>query len=111
MILRPLPDGLVPEFLTIGHVTRDLLPAGSFTLGGTVTFAALTAYHLGLAAALVTCADETLLARLPELLPGIGLAARPAPVTTVFENSYVEGFRIQYLRERAPQLGLADIPL
>jgi sugar/nucleoside kinase (ribokinase family) len=99
-----------PTFLAIGHVTRDLLPDGSFTLGGTVTFAALTAYHLGLAAGVVTCADETLLADLPALLPPIALAARPAPVTTAFENSYHEGFRTQYLRARAPQLDLSDIP-
>jgi 1D-myo-inositol 3-kinase len=99
-----------PAFLAIGHVTRDLLPDGSFTLGGTVTFAALTAYHLGLASGIVTCADATLLADLPAHLPPIALAARPAPVTTTFENSYAEGFRTQYLRARAPQLDLSDIP-
>ncbi len=110
-VLRPLPAGQRPTFLALGHVTRDLLPGETFALGGTVTFAALTAYHLGLDAALVTCADEALLARLPALLPGIALAARPAPVTTAFENTYVAGFRTQYLRERAPLLDLTDIPL
>ena len=109
-LLQPLPDGRCPTFLTLGHVTRDLLPGDTFTLGGTVTFAALTAYHLGLAAALVTCVDKSLLAQLPALLPGIALAARSAPVTTVFENSYVAGFRTQYLRARAPLLDLTDIP-
>jgi 1D-myo-inositol 3-kinase len=58
----------------------------------------------------VTCADETLLADLPALLPQITLAARPAPVTTAFENTYHEGFRTQYLRARAPQLDLSDVP-
>lgn len=109
-LLQALPDGHVPTFLTLGHVTRDLLPGETFLLGGTVTFAALTASHLGLAAAVVTCGDEALLARLSELLPGIALAARPAPVTTTFENSYVAGFRTQYLRARAPLLALSDIP-
>jgi 1D-myo-inositol 3-kinase len=109
-LLRSLPAGQCPTFLALGHVTRDLLPGEAFALGGTVTFAALTAYQLGLAAALVTCADEELLAQLPALLPGIALAARPAPVTTAFENTYVAGFRTQYLRERAPLLDLADIP-
>lgn len=108
--LRPLPDGQIPTFLAIGHVTRDLLPAGSFLLGGTVTFAALTAYHLGLVAGIVTRADEALLGELPSLLPQIALAADSAPVTTAFENSYHEGFRTQYLRARAPELELADIP-
>ncbi|MGH2508949.1 MAG: PfkB family carbohydrate kinase [Ktedonobacteraceae bacterium] len=110
-ILHPVRDGQCPTFLTIGHVTRDLLPGDSFMLGGTVTFAALTASQLGLAAALVTCADEKLLTRLPKLLPQIGLAARSAPTTTAFENRYNEqGFREQYLRARATHLEFADIP-
>jgi 1D-myo-inositol 3-kinase len=102
---------LPPAFLTIGHITRDLLPEHGFTPGGTVTFAALTAQNLGLVAALVTCADDALCAQLPTLLPECGLAVRLAPATTTFENSYHEGFRVQYLRARAPQLELADIPV
>jgi 1D-myo-inositol 3-kinase len=109
-LLQAPQDGQCPTFLTIGHVTRDLLPGGSFTLGGTVTFAALTAYHLGLVPALVSCADEELLGLLPSLLPEIALAVRAAPVTTAFENRYHEGFRTQYLRARAPRLELTDVP-
>jgi sugar/nucleoside kinase (ribokinase family) len=110
-LLQPLPEGRCPTFLAIGHITRDLLPDNAFSLGGTVTFAALTAYHLGLDAALVTCADESLLTQLPALLPTLGLAARSAPVTTTFENSYdANGFRTQHLRERASLLDLDDIP-
>ena len=99
-----------PEFLTIGHVTRDLHPDGSFSLGGTVTFAALTACRLGVVTAIVTCADAELLAEIPVRLPGIGLAARPSPATTTFVNLYHEGFRTQYLRARADQLLLEDVP-
>lgn len=109
-LLRPAPDGRCPSFLAIGHVTHDLLPDLSFALGGTVTFAALTAYHLGLVSALVTCADDRLLTELPALLPGIALAARSSPATTTFENSYTDGFRTQYLRARATQLAFTDIP-
>lgn len=109
-LLRSLPGGQCPTFLTIGHVARDLLPDHTFTLGGTVTFAALTAYHLGLASALVTRVDDLLLTSLPTLLPGIALAVRSTPATTTFENSYVAGFRTQYLRARAPLLDLTDIP-
>jgi 1D-myo-inositol 3-kinase len=109
-LLYPLPGGQPPTFLTIGHVARDHLPDGSFTLGGTVTFAACTASRLGLAAGMVTCADEDLLRDLPSLFPQIALAAVVAPVTTVFENSYHQGFRIQYLRACAPALTSADIP-
>lgn len=110
VLLRPLPGEQGPSFLTIGHVTRDLLPDGSFTLGGTVTFAALTAYQLGLVPAIVTRTDEILLTQLASLLPEITLAVHPAPVTTTFENRYHGGFRVQYLRECAPQIELADVP-
>ena len=41
-ILQPVQDGVAPVFLTIGHVTRDTFPDGSFSLGGTATFAAIT---------------------------------------------------------------------
>lgn len=110
-ILQSTPDGQCPTFLTIGHITRDLLPDGTYALGGTVTFAALTAHRLGLVSALVTCADDTLLRQLPTLLPAqIGLAARSAPLSTTFENSYTGGFRVQYLRSRAASLTLAEVP-
>ncbi len=100
----------IPEFLTIGHVTRDVDSDGSFSLGGTVTFAALTAYRLGLRAAIVTCADAQFIAELPTLLPGIELATHPSSTTTTFANSYHEGFRTQYLRARSETLQVEDVP-
>jgi sugar/nucleoside kinase (ribokinase family) len=100
-----------PEFLSIGHITRDIHSDGSFSLGGTVTFAALTAYHLGLASSVVTCADHELITALPELLPHVSVHARPSAATTTFVNIYTEaGFRTQYLRERADVLVENDVP-
>ncbi|QBD80664.1 ribokinase [Ktedonosporobacter rubrisoli] len=99
-----------PDFLTIGHVTRDLRPDGSFTLGGTVTFAALTAYRLGLAAGIVTCADPELISQLPTFLPSIALHARQSAQSTTFVNQYQEGFRTQYLRARGESLQVSDVP-
>jgi len=61
------------QFLTLGHVTRDLHPDGSFSLGGTVTFAALAAYRLGLATGIVTCASTDLILELSGVLPNIAL--------------------------------------
>ena len=110
-ILQPLKKGTVPDFLTIGHVTRDILPDQTFSLGGTVSFAALTAYRLGLVAAITTCADTELLAELPARLPEIGLSVRTSSATTAFVNTYHEGFRTQYLRARADQLQLEDVPV
>ena len=109
-LLEPVQNDTVPDFLTIGHVTRDVHPDGSFSLGGTVTFAALTAYRLGLAAAIVSCADTQLISELPVHLPGIGLAVRPSVATTTFANRYHEGFRIQFLHARAEQLRPVDVP-
>ncbi len=99
-----------PEFLSIGHVTRDLHANASYTLGGTVTFAALTAYRLGLVAAIVTCADSELLAELPAHLPNIALHVRPSQETTTFVNQYVDGFRTQHLRARSEDIEPQDIP-
>jgi len=109
-ILQPLKKGIIPDFLTIGHVTRDLLPDQTFSLGGTVTFAALTAYRLGLVAAITTCAGAELQAELPARLPEIGLAVRSSSASTAFVNTYHEGFRTQYLRARADQIQLEDVP-
>src|SRR5215472_7670184 len=95
-ILAPTKNAS-PDFLTIGHITRDIHTDGTFSLGGTVTFAALTAYRLGLVAAIVSRADSDLLAQLPSHLPEIGLAAHHSPATTAFINEYHEGFRTQYL--------------
>src|SRR5258707_10115298 len=108
-ILHYLEGDDVPEFLTIGHVTRDLHPDGSFTLGGTVTFAALTAYRLGLVSAIVTRAGAQLLADLPTYLPEIGITARLSAATTTFANTYHHRFRTQYIRARADLLDPEDI--
>ena len=91
-------------------MTRDVHPDGSFSLGGTVTFAALTAYRLGLVAGIVTCADAQLITELPGYLPGIGLAVRHSTATTTFANRYHEGFRTQYLHAKAEQMQVEDIP-
>ncbi len=109
-MLRPTQTGNAPEFLAIGHVTRDVHTDGSFSLGGTVTFAAVTAQRLGVEAAVVTCADPSLLSALPTLLPDIALAAQSSAATTTFANHYFDGFRIQYLQDRAATQHTTDVP-
>ncbi len=99
------------QFLTLGHVTRDLRPDGSFSLGGTVTFAALTAYRLGLVAGIISCASSDLLPHLSRALPAIALSVRPTMNTTTFINQYTQGFRTQYLQARADTLHATDVPL
>lgn len=99
-----------PHFLVIGHVTKDLLPGGGYTIGGSATYAAMTARCLGLRAGVVTSAAPDLLAQLPEALPGVAIAARPAADSTTFENIYEATGRRQYLRGRAAPLGPGDVP-
>src|SRR5438552_13782505 len=77
-----------PEFLAIGHVARDLHSDGAFSPGGTVTFAALTASRLGLAAGIVTRADPKMSTFLPTFLPSISLHILPSSQTTTFANQY-----------------------
>jgi sugar/nucleoside kinase (ribokinase family) len=99
-----------PELLAIGHVTRDMHPDGSFSLGGTVAFAALVADHLGLVAAVVTCADAELRAALTTYLPNIGLQTQLSVQTTTFVNLYQNGLRTQYLHRRGNSLQIIDVP-
>jgi 1D-myo-inositol 3-kinase len=107
--ISPSADA-VPEFLAIGHATRDLLRDGSWRLGGTVTFAALTASRLGLSTAILTSGPPDVLAALRSLLPATGVVAVPSDEATTFENIYEGGSRRQYLRGRAGPLACADVP-
>lgn len=99
-----------PDFLTIGHVTRDLLPNGTWRLGGAVTYAALTAQRLGLRAAIVTSAPPDVLAALDAVLPDIPLSVVPSAEATTFENIYSLIGRQQFLRGRAAPLTRSAIP-
>ncbi len=98
------------QFLTLGHVTCDLHPDGLCTLGGTVTFAALTAYRLGLATGIVTRASSNIIQDLSNTLSGIAISAHPSDETTTFINQYTQGFRTQYLRAKADPIIIDDIP-
>jgi 1D-myo-inositol 3-kinase len=99
-----------PDFLVIGHATRDLLPNGEWRLGGSVAFAALTASRLGLRAAVVTSGPENVEASLREILPDIAIHCVRSAEATVFENIYTSGRRQQYLRGRAAPLTLEAVP-
>ena len=73
-----------PDFLAIGHITRDLLPDGSWRLGGAVTYAALTAARLGLRPAIATSGPPDVLAALDAVLPDISLSIVPSVEATTF---------------------------
>ena len=97
-----------PDYLVIGHVTRDLIADGESRVGGTATYAALAADRLGQRVAVLTSADPTW--PLFRVYPSIEVACRPSANTTTFENIYTDGARRQYIRSVASALTPADLP-
>ncbi len=96
-----------PEFLVIGVVTKDVIPGG-YTVGGTVTYAALTARNLGYRAAVLTSAEPTL--DLSAVLAGVQVHRVSSAATTIFDNQYVGGSRRQYLYAVADPITAAHVP-
>ena len=96
-----------PDFLAIGHLSRDVTPEGH-ALGGAVVFGAVTAARMGLRPAIVTSAE-------PDFDPGPALAGIPVHVvparaTTSFENVDADGGRTQYVHSVAGPIGRPDVP-
>jgi 1D-myo-inositol 3-kinase len=98
----------IPHYLIIGHVTQDVLPDGSLRAGGTATYSALAAEHLGEHVGVLTSADPAL--PLFANTPTIDVVCRPSAHTTTFENVYTDGHRRQYVRGVADSLTPMDIP-
>jgi sugar/nucleoside kinase (ribokinase family) len=100
------------DILLIGHITRDLLtsdPRGPYRVGGTVSFAAVTALRLGRRPTIITRAGPEL--DLSELPPQIDLHILPSSVTTTFANIYTANGRIQFCFTPAPPITVDDIPV
>jgi sugar/nucleoside kinase (ribokinase family) len=97
-----------PEFLAVGHVTKDILPGGGYALGGTVSYAALTVARLGCASAVYTRASGDLM--LTEALRGVDVHAVLSPCATTFENIYHEDRRQQYVHRVADRLRVEQLP-
>lgn len=98
----------IPDYVLIGHVTRDVVGRG-FVIGGTVTYAGLTARALGCRVGAVTSAGPDL--ALTRDLPGIEFQIKPATRTTTFENLYHAGHRQQWIRAVASSLDSSLVPL
>jgi sugar/nucleoside kinase (ribokinase family) len=104
------PVSAPPEFVVIGHATRDLLPDGSWRLGGGVAYAGATASRLGLRVGVLTSAPPDVLLALQEALTSAVIVNVPARAATTFENIYDATGRRQFLRARAETLTLDDLP-
>jgi sugar/nucleoside kinase (ribokinase family) len=97
----------IPDYVVVGHVCKDLVPDG-YTVGGTATYAALTAQRLGVRTGVVTSAAPHFRAFAPDV--PIAVQCRCAAQTTTFENIYRDTSRQQYLRATAEPLGRHDLP-
>jgi 1D-myo-inositol 3-kinase len=96
-----------PTFVIVGHVTKDVVPGG-FVVGGTANFAGPMAANLGERVGVVTSAADD--ADFAAALPDIQIHRVPAPATSTFENRYVDGGRIQYIRAVADPLDASSVP-
>lgn len=100
------------DFLAIGTVTRDIATAdpstNDYVLGGTVSFAAVTAARLGRRPAVLTRAGDDIDL---SVLNGLAdLHILPCETTTTFANLYSQDGRIQYCYSPSPPITPSDIP-
>lgn len=96
---------MIPDYLLLGHFTRDVLPDGSTIPGGTSFYAAIAAQHLGQRVAVVSAPAD-----LPaDLVAAIDLAFHDSPAPT-FENIYTPQGRRQILHAASTPIAPADIP-
>ena len=103
--------GPTPEFLVVGHVTRDLLADGTYRMGGTALYAAVTSARLGYRPAVYTAAGPEMdLAPLYQATGGVDVVCRPVAATTTFHNRYRDGRREQFLLARAAPLAPDNLP-
>lgn len=96
-----------PQFLVVGHVTRDLQTLG-YRLGGTAVYASLAAQRLGLRAGLVTASHPDL--QLSKQLAGVEVVNKASRRTTTMRNEYLPQGRVQYMEEVASPITVEDIP-
>jgi hypothetical protein len=94
------------DYLVIGHITCDLTPNGP-QIGGTASFASLTARALGLRVGVITSwAGEISLGPL-ESIPIINF---PTEHSTTFENIYTSNGRLQVIHHVASTLDFYQVP-
>jgi sugar/nucleoside kinase (ribokinase family) len=113
---------LIIDFLVIGHIAHDRTPDG-FRLGGTVSYAAVTARRLGRRPGILTRGTAEGLgintaqaepgnAVVPAAGPLAGVAVHllPAAASTTFVNIYHDGQRRQMIETVAAPLTPEELP-
>jgi len=99
----PLPP---VDYLLIDHIVHDQTPNGG-RIGGTVSYAGLTAQALGLRVGIVTAWAEDLT---DERLSTISIYNHSTERSTTFENVYSEEGRTQIIHHRAEHLDYYHVP-
>lgn len=100
---------MAPDYVVVGHVVRDLTPRG-YTLGGTATYAGLTARRLGYATGILTSYAEDLDTAGHFAGSEVEVINLPTAATTTFENIYTDGQRHQYVHAVAAGIPAAAVP-
>jgi sugar/nucleoside kinase (ribokinase family) len=95
------------DYLLLGHVTVDRLDDKRVALGGTATYAALTARNMGARVGVHTSASYE--PGLIDTLRGVLVARIPAEYTTCFVNDYSSGKRQQTIESVAEKLTYEQI--
>lgn len=98
----------IPHFISIGHITHDLVGNG-ITPGGPALYSSCTAKNLGIRVGMITSFSRPLLQ--PALLQGIDIRCQESQKTTTFANLYNEyGDRRQIIECVADQITSDLIP-
>ena len=90
------------DYLVLGHVTVDRLDEKRVAMGGTATYAAVTARNMGARVGVHTSASYE--PGLIDTLGGVLVARIPAEYTTCFVNDYSSGRRQQTIESVADKL-------
>lgn len=97
---------MIPDYLVLGHLTRDQQAHGERTPGGTALYAAMTAARLGLRAAAFTATAPSA----EEADWPFSLVRTPSESSSIFENRYSDGRRQQWLHAIAAPLDMVWLP-
>jgi 1D-myo-inositol 3-kinase len=105
------------DYLAIGHISIDIFEK-RYVLGGTVSFAALTARQMGQTVGLLTSADfeplivDSLVGKenIREPVTPIRVLRVPTDSTTCYVNEYDQNGRTQFLLGRAADLLPVHVP-
>lgn len=100
------------DYLTIGHVSRDVVPhelsPTGYQVGGTVSFSGRIAHALGCRTAILTSAAADF--PIADALPDCAVHVVESAETTSFSNIYTPQGRVQIVHALADKITPADVP-